>query len=140
MNFYRMNFYQDANIFHYLETWQSDPTHESTTVYLIQMQTFQRHLTTEAFKIAGGIELTASNSSKPVKQNRVALEFVTKITKSFLDALYAFLDGLVHLASDETEYKRPVGMVTESTNRFEAADLSNPVSRICIVSFICSFF
>lgn len=118
----------DANIFHHLETWQSDPTHESTTLYLTQMQTFQRHLTTEAFKIAGGLELSTTNTSKPVKQNRVAVEFVTKITKSFLDALYTFLDGLVHLASEEMVYKKPVGMGPEVANRFEAADLTNPVS------------
>jgi exocyst complex component 2 len=101
------------------------------------MQAFQRHLTTEAFKIAGGLDLNASSASKPVKQNRVALEFVTKITKSFLDALYAFLDGLVHLASDEVGYKKPIGIVAESANRFEAADLTNPVRDFCDAPHTC---
>ena len=36
-----------------------------------------------------------------VKQYPIPSEFIAKITKAFLDTLYAFLDGLVHLASDE---------------------------------------
>lgn len=37
-----------------------------------------------------------------VKQKPIAGEFSNKITKTFLDAIYAFLDGLVHLSSDES--------------------------------------
>ena len=122
---------EDSNLFHNLETWAPDPSHQTTTVYLNQMQTFQRHLTTEAFKIAGGLDLNPS-SSKPVRQHRIAANFTTKIIKSFLDSLYAFLDGLVHLASEELEYERPFMGTTDprngsNGNQSDAMDLSNTV-------------
>ena len=67
-------------------------------------------MTTAAFKISGGVDLSNVMSPKTVKQNQLAPTFVSKITKAFLDAIYAFLDGLVHLASDESPVaigKRP---------------------------------
>ncbi|KAJ6484343.1 exocyst complex component sec5 [Mycena vitilis] len=107
---------RDANIFYYLEEWIASPTDASVTHYLTQMELFQRHVTTAAFKIAGGVDLaTAASISKPVRQNPIPSAFVSKITKAFLDALYAFLDGLVHLASEES----PV--VTGKMPRTEAA-------------------
>ncbi|KAJ7810126.1 exocyst complex component sec5 [Mycena leptocephala] len=85
---------RDANIFYYLEEWIASPTDASATHYLTQMELFQRHVTTAAFN--------ASALAKPVRQNPIPTAFVSKITKAFLDALYAFLDGLVHLASEES--------------------------------------
>jgi exocyst complex component 2 len=94
---------RDANIFYYLEEWIASPTDASATHYLTQMELFQRHVTTAAFKVAGGVDLaSASALAKPVRQNPIPTAFVSKITKAFLDALYAFLDGLVHLASEES--------------------------------------
>ena len=129
----------DANIFYNLETWVSNPSQPSTTLYLSHMHIFQRHLTTTAFKIAGGLDLSAPtttnglvSSAKPIKQNKIAPEFASKITKSFLDSLYAVLDGMVHLASDDAEVSRP-GLDNVSggnfVNRLEMLDLTNPVSR-----------
>ena len=93
----------DANIFYYLESWKSDPNEPSTTLYLGEIQTFQRHLTTAAFKLAGGVDIpSASNPHKPLKQHAISQEFLSKITKAFLETIYAFLDGLVHLASEES--------------------------------------
>ncbi|KAJ6571717.1 exocyst complex component Sec5-domain-containing protein [Mycena capillaripes] len=106
---------RDANIFYYLEEWIASPTDASATHYLTQMELFQRQVTTAAFKIAGGVDLATASISKPVRQNPIPSAFVTKITKAFLDALYAFLDGLVHLASEES----PV--VTGKMPRTEAA-------------------
>ncbi|KAF7350428.1 Exocyst complex component SEC5 [Mycena venus] len=107
---------RDANLFYYLEEWVASPLDASATHYLTQMELFQRHVTTAAFKLAGGVDLAAASSlSKPVRQNPIPAAFVSKITKAFLDALYAFLDGLVHLASEES----PV--VTGKMPRTEAA-------------------
>lgn len=123
----------DSSLFHHLETWTPDPTHESTTQYLNQMQTFQKHLTTEAFKIAGGIDL-ATSATKPSRQHRIAANFTVKITKSFLDSLYAFLDGLVLLASEDSEYKKPLtgsdALGGSMGNRAELIDLANPVCTL----------
>jgi hypothetical protein len=52
-----------------------------------------------AFKISGGLEV--DNKTGTVRQNQISREYKSKITRTFLDALYAFLDGLVHLASEE---------------------------------------
>ena len=94
----------DANILYYLESWTPSPSEPSMTTYLNHIESFQRMITTAAFTIAGGVDLSNAlpPNSKPVKQYPVAPTFVTKITKAFLDALYAYLDGLVHLASDES--------------------------------------
>ncbi|KAJ6486945.1 exocyst complex component sec5 [Mycena sanguinolenta] len=107
---------RDANLFYYLEEWIASPQDASATHYLTQMELFQRQVTTAAFKLAGGVDLASSSSlSKTVRQNPIPAAFVSKITKAFLDALYAFLDGLVHLASDESP------IVTGKMPRTEAA-------------------
>ncbi|KAG6831153.1 hypothetical protein H0H87_006083 [Tephrocybe sp. NHM501043] len=93
---------RDAKLFYYLETWVASPTDMSATRYLDQMELFQRQLTTAGFKLAGGVDLSASALSRPTKQNPVPQAFVSKVTKAFIDALYAFLDGLVLLSSNES--------------------------------------
>lgn len=97
----------DATQFYHLETWTASMAEPYTTLYLSDIQLFEKHVTTCAFKIAGGVDLSASaSSSRLVKQHAVASEFKTKITKAFVDTLYAFLDGMVNLASEES----PVGL------------------------------
>ncbi|KAI5120615.1 hypothetical protein M0805_008091 [Coniferiporia weirii] len=127
---------RDSNLFHNLETWTPDPSHESTTQYLNLMQTFQRHLSTEAFKIAGGIDLNSS-ATKPSRQHRIAANFTAKIAKSFLDSLYAFLDGLVLLASEEPEGNKPAGIADASFGttgtRADLIDLTDPETRLLLV-------
>ncbi|KAI0938572.1 hypothetical protein AcW1_001724 [Taiwanofungus camphoratus] len=96
---------RDANIFYYVEDWVGSTIDPFTTVYLSRMRVFQKQMTTCAFKIAGGVDLSSSSnmsSSRSSKRKTIGSEFVAKITKAFLDSLYAFLDGLVHLASDES--------------------------------------
>ncbi|PIL27676.1 hypothetical protein GSI_10828 [Ganoderma sinense ZZ0214-1] len=122
---------RDANIFYHLETWVGSTVDPYTTIYLSQMRLFQKQVTTSAFKIAGGVDLsTAASSSRQTKQNPVASEFVTKIMKAFLDSLYAFLDGLVHLASDEL----PTSIVarTHLPLQTNSAPGSNPLELVKI--------
>lgn len=92
---------RDAKKFHALETWVATRKNPSLTRYLSQFELFQRHMTTAAYKIAAGADLPAS-SSKSSKQSPIPQVFASKITKAFLDAIYAFLDGLVLLASTES--------------------------------------
>lgn len=132
----------DANIFYHLESWVGSTKEPYSTVYLSQIRLYQRHITTCSFKLAGGVDLapSASSSSKVVKQNAVAQNFVSKIVKAFLDSLYAFLDGMVHLASDEspgsdkkvdaTLAKDAVGPAT-GTNPIALLDLEDPVRVSC---------
>ncbi|KAJ3567835.1 hypothetical protein NP233_g6101 [Leucocoprinus birnbaumii] len=129
---------RDTNIFYYLEGWRADPSNQHITRYLSYMEHFQRHLTTAAFKLAGGVDLSSSGStsvSKPVKQNPVPQVFITKITKAFLDALYAFLDGLVLLASDESPIVAGNFLAKEEsseTNHLDLLDLSDGTLMVVV--------
>lgn len=61
------------------------------------MHEYQKYITTAAYKIAAGITDSTTTKQKPVAQ-----QFSSLITKTFLDSLYAFLDGMVHLASEDS--------------------------------------
>lgn len=120
-----------------MEKWVGSTVEPYTTVYLSHIWLFQRQVTTSAFKLAGGVDLTSStSSSRAVKQNPVAQNFISKITKAFLDSLYAFLDGLVHLASDDSPNvnvasRTPVlgdTATANGTNALELLDLQDMVS------------
>ena len=124
----------DANIFYHSETWRGSVAEPCTTLYLSQIQLFQRHLTVGAFKLAIGTDLSSGmmNSSRAAKQASVPTIFRTKITKAFVDSLYAFLDGLVHLASDESPPLAALKASTDGagaagTNPLELLDIQNPV-------------
>jgi exocyst complex component 2 len=102
------------------------------------VETFQRTITTATFRIAAGVDLSSSNSmTKPTKQNAIAPEFVSKITKAFLDVLYAVLDGLVHLAQNGSPVLRSGktfsdNLIVTGTNPLELLDLTD---RVCIRCF-----
>jgi exocyst complex component 2 len=128
-------FLSDANIFYFLEAWVSSSSEPNATAYMFQIQAFQRQITTAAFKISGGVDLSgALSASRPLKQYPVAPAFQAKIVKAFLDALYAMLDGLVHLASKESPIVSGKKMMTVDTsatgkaNRLDLVDLMNDVS------------
>ncbi|KAJ4468807.1 exocyst complex component sec5 [Lentinula aciculospora] len=131
---------RDANNFHHLEAWVSSPSDPSATHYLTQMELFQRHITTAAYRIAGGVD-TSSLISKGIRQNPIPAAFVSKITKAFMDVLYAFLEGLVKLVEDEREgaanVKGVLSVATTSTstatNTLELLDLSDRDSRLLLV-------
>ncbi|TFK41615.1 exocyst complex component Sec5-domain-containing protein [Crucibulum laeve] len=129
---------RDANIFYHLEDWSMSPTEPHSTYYLSQIELFQRHLTTTAFKLAGGVDLSASSVGKPPRQNAIPQAFMAKITKAFLDALYAFLDGLVLLASDESPVVTGKGPISErraviGSNPLALLDLTDSDTRMLLV-------
>lgn len=135
----------DANIFYYLESWKSNPNEPSTTIYLSEIQTFQRHLTTATFKLAGGVDIpSASNPHRPLKQHVISQEFLSKITKAFLETVYAFLDGLVHLASEESSVSQGhqaavIDMgIAPGSNPLELLDLTETVRfyYICLTQLV----
>ena len=97
-------------------------------------------MTTYAFKIAGGVE-ASSSATRPLKQHPIPPSFVSKIAKGFLDALYAILDGLVLLASDESPIvhgKRPdiSNAVQMGLNPLELLDLTDSVCQGCDIKFM----
>ncbi|KAH7869129.1 exocyst complex component Sec5-domain-containing protein [Lentinula edodes] len=131
---------RDASDFHHLEAWVSSPSDPSATHYLTQMELYQRHITTAAYRIAGGVD-SSSLISKGNKQNPIPAAFVSKIIKAFMDVLYTFLEGLVKLVEDEREGGANVNGVdpvatastSNATNALELLDLSNKDSRLLLV-------
>ncbi|KAF5390101.1 hypothetical protein D9757_003841 [Collybiopsis confluens] len=135
---------RDANSFHYLEHWVPSPSDSSATHYLLQMELFQRHITTAAYRIASGVDSSSSSLiSKGIKQSPIPAAFVSKITKAFMDALYTFLEGLVKLVEDEKEGAVNVNGVVSGTaasrgysspaNTLELVDLSIRDNRLLLV-------
>ncbi|KAG8807479.1 hypothetical protein FRC17_004444 [Serendipita sp. 399] len=122
---------RDSQIFFHLETWEQRPEDRSTTLYLGRMQKYQKHITTIAYKIASGATDTVGT-----KQRQIPPEFSNKITKSFLDSLYSFLDGLVHLASDDSPIAQGLKVqasVEEATGATPLFDLKKNDTRLLLV-------
>ncbi|KAF5318658.1 hypothetical protein D9619_010696 [Psilocybe cf. subviscida] len=126
---------RDAVLFYYLETWTSSRNDAFTTHYLTHIEAYQRFMSTAAYKIAGGIESPSSLSKAP-RQNTIPQIFVTKITKAFMDALYAFLDGMILLASNESPIAKgqvSTLIVAEDSSPLESLDLKDGDTRLLLV-------
>jgi exocyst complex component 2 len=94
---------------------------------LSDVQFFQRQVTTWALKFACGAEASSRLARRPIPN-----EFVIKITKAFLDATYAFLDGLVFLAEEGSPVtdaeKFPAAGVIDASTTGRRLDTSDMVS------------
>lgn len=90
----------DAHFLNRLETWELNKDVPNTTTYLTRIHKFQKHNTTGAYKIAtvAGTGGRGQGGGKTVPS-----EFTGKITKAFLDCLYAILDGFIPLATEERD-------------------------------------
>ncbi|KAJ3517910.1 hypothetical protein NLJ89_g205 [Agrocybe chaxingu] len=128
---------KNATMFYCVEAWVSNSSEPFTTHYLAQIEIYQQHMTTTAFKLAGGVD-PSSSLTRSSKQNPVPQAFISKITKAFLDAIYAFLDGLVLLASTESPVangKRPeiANLMLEGSNALDILDLTDGDTRLLLV-------
>lgn len=102
----------DAKTFYRLENWRSDPDQPSITVFLRHLAAYQRFMAASAYRIAGGSEELASSCFSAVtpttggaaakvrarQEDALPKDLTRRIQSAFLDGLYAFLDGLVHVA------------------------------------------
>lgn len=128
---------RDANCMYALESFAPDLSTPSTTLYLAKLESFMRHLATSAFKIAGGVSTdSGSGVLRVTQQNIVPPAFTSKITRAFLDAMYAVLDGFVVLVAEEA----PPGVgsivaagVPEREGKQELIDLRDSNTRLLLV-------
>lgn len=102
----------DAKIFHMLEDWTLNPDEQATTLHLRDIATFHKSNARQAFHLAGGKSASSPVSALEARKTRsanqpVSAECTSRIKGAFLDALYAFLDGLVHLAFSEYDPLEP---------------------------------
>lgn len=107
-------------MFFMLEDWSLNPDVDATTLYLKELAAFHKSNARAAYFLAGGRDgADTTPRSSEVSCSRLSLvvfqvaysssftqppppaEFTGRIKAAFLDALYAFLDGLVHLAFSE---------------------------------------
>lgn len=128
---------RDANYMYALESFTPDLSNSSTTLYLAHLESFMRHLATSAFKIAGGVSTDGgSGMLRVTQQNIVPPAFTSKITKAFLDAIYAVLDGFVVLVAEEVP--PGVGSIVaagapEREGKQELIDLRDSNTRLLLV-------
>jgi exocyst complex component 2 len=86
-------------------------------------------------KFASGAE--ASSSSSRLGRRPIPNEFVTKITKAFLDATYAFLNGLVQLAEEGSPVTDPERIPSVDVNTMGKLQAITLLDTSDVVSFIC---
>ncbi|GAA6006556.1 hypothetical protein JCM10207_004971 [Rhodosporidiobolus poonsookiae] len=147
---------RDAKVFYRLETWRAEPDDPAITAYLRQVAGFQRFMAISAYRVAGGSEeranallgaSSASGAAGAASRNRQDIdlpsEFQKKVQSAFLDGLYAFLDGLVHVAFSDPESiftsapaggkKKGFGLEgEEDTGRPKEVDVRNVDIRILL--------
>ncbi|KAI5992863.1 hypothetical protein EDC04DRAFT_2910949 [Pisolithus marmoratus] len=105
-------------------------TDSSVTQYMSLFEMLQRHMTLSALKIAGGVDLmTTASSLRTIQQTQLPSAFTNKITRAFLDAVYAFLDGLVHLTSSHL----PVTGERAATLTSRSSDFRDANTRVLLV-------
>ncbi|GAA6021966.1 hypothetical protein JCM8202_004357 [Rhodotorula sphaerocarpa] len=148
---------RDAKVFYRLENWRADPDQPSTTVILRHFNAYQRFMSISALRIAGRSEEranalfsattgTAGGPNAPKSRSRsdeeLPHELVQSIKSAFLDGLYAFLDGLVHVAfadpatifstHEGASRKASLVEVGEVSSRTSEYDIANVDIRILI--------
>lgn len=132
---FRLTSVIDAHAFHYLENWALSLSEPFTTEYLSHIHFFQRQVTTWAFKFASGAE--PSSTSSRLARRPIPSEFLLKVTKAFLDATYAFLDGLISLAEEgspvTTAEKNP-NVNLDTTGGLQASGQLNSLDLVSYIS------
>jgi len=85
-------------------------------------------------KFASGAE--ASSSSSRLGRRPIPNEFVTKTTKAFLDATYAFLNGLVELAEEGSPVTDPEKIPSVDVNTTGKLQVMTVLDTSDVVSFV----
>ncbi|CAG8621305.1 2618_t:CDS:10, partial [Ambispora leptoticha] len=95
----------DAKKFYMLEDWNLDPDNREITTFLRNFHTFHKYNSRCAFKIAS-LGFVSDDDNK--NTSSIPSDYLHKIKGAFLDSLYSYLDGLVHLAFSEYSPLEPV--------------------------------
>ncbi|PWN47770.1 hypothetical protein IE53DRAFT_390079 [Violaceomyces palustris] len=108
---------EDAKLFHHLEDWTLNPDQQATTLFLKDLAVFHKSNARAAYHIAGGRDGELGERSRS-KEPPVPAEFTARIKAAFLDALYAFLDGLIQLAFSDYDPLDPRTMANHKGGGF----------------------
>lgn len=116
---------RDAQLCYHMENWMPNTQQPAITSYLFSLSVFNRWNAREGFYIADG----RSKLQHPgtAKENEAHAAFSDRLKKTFVHALYAFLDGIVTAAQAPSE-----GAALEP--RAADAPLAMALDRVCIRS------
>lgn len=92
---------EDAKLFHRLEDWTMNPEEEATTLFLGELAAFHSYNSKVAYDIACGKDNERTNPAADSSAVQPSAECTARIKGTFVDAIYAYLDGLVNLAFSE---------------------------------------
>ncbi|KAF9180188.1 hypothetical protein BGZ51_009012 [Haplosporangium sp. Z 767] len=132
---------EDATVFYRHEDWSFETENSQTTVFVGLFYSFHEYCLRSAYKFAS--IWTATTEDAVPSDDVLAVipvEFTERIRKTFLDALYSFLDGLVHLAfadaerkseSNQNSYGSPENMNVQ-VKKTKVIDVTELDSRILI--------
>ncbi|CAG8566578.1 3768_t:CDS:10 [Diversispora eburnea] len=89
----------DAKSFYLLEDWTLDQDNREITNFLRNFHIFHKYNSRCAYKIASLDYVSDKDDSKG--SSKITDVYLKKIKAAFLDSLYSYLDGLVHLVFSE---------------------------------------
>lgn len=121
----------DATMFYHLETWIACwDAASSSTRYLVQLELFQKHMMTAAYRVATGGETALPKTGRHMG---IPQELTTKITSAAFESTHRFLDGLVLLASEDSPIVQnliiPEREGSKEMSLHELVDLKDAVRR-----------
>ncbi|KAF9437553.1 hypothetical protein BGZ76_000261 [Entomortierella beljakovae] len=95
---------EDAKVFYTHEDWTLQTENSQITLFIGLFSQFHEYCLRSAYKYAS---IWTATTEDPMSNDEgsavVPLEYTDLIRNTFLDALYSFLDGLVHLAFADAE-------------------------------------
>ncbi|KAG0222160.1 hypothetical protein BGW42_006818, partial [Actinomortierella wolfii] len=98
------NWILDAKVFFHHEDWTLNPAMPQTTQFIGLFLDFQEQCLRSAHRFASIWTAPTPGASAPENESAmVPAEYTDAIRKGFLDAMFMFLDGLVHLAFTDGE-------------------------------------
>ncbi|PKI84021.1 Exocyst complex component S5 [Malassezia vespertilionis] len=91
---------RDAHLCYHMENWTSNAQQPAITSFLFSLSVFNRWNAREGFYIAEG----RTKQSSSAEEAQVHAVFSDRLKKTFVSALYAFLDGIVTAATTPSEF------------------------------------
>ncbi|PKK78359.1 hypothetical protein RhiirC2_730073 [Rhizophagus irregularis] len=95
----------DAKNFYLLEDWTLDQDNREITNFLRNFHIFHKYNSRSAYKIASQNYISDNDNDK---SSTIPENYLFKIKETFLNSLYAYLEGLVHLVFTEYTPLEPV--------------------------------
>ncbi|RUP45221.1 exocyst complex component Sec5-domain-containing protein [Jimgerdemannia flammicorona] len=121
---------RDAKTFYQLEDWNPDADNVEVTAFLRLFHSYHKYCARSAFKIGSLTAVSDNKEDRSKEKPKISSEYLERIRGTFLDSLYSFLDGLVHLAF--SEYSPLLPEKDDSALKRSKIDVNSMDSRILL--------